>query len=221
MRAGGLSSREIALIARLPNPVILVGITNATFTANTTMFTYPHTIDNGHGEQLTFLRRIATPEGETLEVENRVAPGVGPPMHVHYFQEEALTVTQGRIGYQSKGQPARFADVGETVVFCAGDAHRFWNAGQEELRCRGYVRPPDNIEYFLRALFEAPKRSRTQRPDPFEAAFLSWRYRSEFGLEEVPRFVTRIVFPVQVFVGRLLGKYRKFADAPEPVRRKR
>jgi len=27
------------------------------------------------------------------------------------------------------------------------------------------------------------------------------------------------VFPVQVAVGRLLGRYRKYADAPEPVRR--
>jgi len=185
------------------------------------MFKYPYTIDNGHGERLTFLRRISTPEGETLEVENSVAPGQGPPMHVHYLQEEALTVMHGRIGFQSRGQPPQFAEAGETVVFRAGEAHRFWNAGMEELRCSGYVRPPDNIEYFLRALFDAQKRSGSQRPDPFDAAFLAWRYRSEFGMEELPGFVRKVVFPVQVFIGHLLGKYRKFADAPEPVRRKR
>jgi hypothetical protein len=31
--------------------------------------------------------------------------------------------------------------------------------------------------------------------------------------------VQRLVFPVVVAVGRLLGKYRKYADAPEPVKR--
>jgi hypothetical protein len=36
---------------------------------------------------------------------------------------------------------------------------------------------------------------------------------------EVPAAVQRFVFPVQVAVGRLLGRYEKYADAPEPVRR--
>jgi hypothetical protein len=31
--------------------------------------------------------------------------------------------------------------------------------------------------------------------------------------------VQRIVFPVLVAIGTLLGRYRKYADAPEPVRR--
>jgi quercetin dioxygenase-like cupin family protein len=38
-------------------------------------------------------------------------------MHVHNYQEEALTVQQGRIGYQRPGGPPRFAGPGETVVF--------------------------------------------------------------------------------------------------------
>jgi hypothetical protein len=29
--------------------------------------------------------------------------------------------------------------------------------------------------------------------------------------------VQRFVLPVQVAIGRLLGKYRRFHDAPEPV----
>ena len=180
------------------------------------MFPYPHTIENGLGEHLTFLRRVSTPHGEALEVENRVQPGSGPPMHVHYHQEEALTVVQGRIGYQVLGQEPRYAGPGETVSFAAGEMHRFWNAGDDELRCTGYIRPPDSIEYFLRGLYESQKRTGTERPDPFDAAFLAWRYRGEFGMHDIPRAVQRFVFPVLVFVGRLLGKHRKYADAPEP-----
>lgn len=182
------------------------------------MYTYPHTIENG-AESLTFLRRVSEPDGDRLEVESCVKPGGGPPMHVHHYQEEALTVQQGRIGYQRLGEEPQFAGPGETVVFKPGEVHRFWNAGQDDLRCTGYVKPADNIEYFLTKIYEAQKKSGSMRPDAFDAAFLTTRYRSEFAMTEIPAFVQRYIFPVQVAIGRLLGKYRKFADAPEPIRR--
>jgi hypothetical protein len=140
-------------------------------------------------------------------------------MHAHYYQEEALTVQQGRIGYQRAGEPPRFAGSGETVVFEPGEAHRFWNAGEEDLLGTGYIQPADNIEYFLSAIYESQRESPGSRPDPFETAYLMRRYRSEFGMAEIPAVVQRVVFPVMVAVGRLLGKYKKYADAPEPVRR--
>lgn len=183
------------------------------------MSTYPHTIENGAGERLTFVRRVQDSTGDRLEADNLVKPGSGPPMHVHYLQEEALTVEQGQIGYQRPGEPARFAGPGETVVFEPGEAHKFWNAGEEDLLCTGYIQPADNVEYFLTAMFESQRESGGSRPDPFEAAFLMRRYRSEFGMLEIPALVQRVVFPVLVLVGRLLGKYSKYADAPEPVRR--
>jgi hypothetical protein len=59
----------------------------------------------------------------------------------------------------------------------------------------------------------------SDRPGPFDAAFLARRFRSEFGMAEIPALVQRLAFPVLVTVGRLLGKYARYADAPEPVRR--
>jgi quercetin dioxygenase-like cupin family protein len=182
-------------------------------------YTYPHSIENGAGERLTFIRRVPGPTGDRLEVENVVAPGGGPPMHVHHYQEEALTVEQGRIGYQRAGEPEQFAGPGETVVFKPGEEHRFWNPGEEDLRCSGYVEPADNLEYFLTAIYDSQRTSGGSRPSPFDAAFLATRFRSEFGLSEIPGAVQRVVFPIVVVVGRLLGKYGKYADAPAPVRR--
>ena len=183
------------------------------------MYTYPHTIDNGAGESLTFLRRATDEKGEYLEVENLVQPGSGPPMHVHHYQEEALTILQGRIGYQSLGGEEKFAEAGETVVFMPGVAHRFWNAGSEPMRCTGYVRPPDNIEYFLASIYESTRRNGGHRPDAFDSAYLLKRYRSEFDMPGIPAFVRKVIFPVQLFIGGLAGKSKRFADAPEPVRR--
>ena len=182
-------------------------------------YTYPHSIENGAGERLTFLRRVPGATGDRLEVQNLVKPGAGPPMHIHRYQEEALTVRQGRIGYQRPGQPEQFADPGATVTFKPGEAHRFWNAGTDDLVCGGYVEPADNIEYFLGAIYASTKQRGGTAPDPFDAAFLAWRYRSEFVMVDIPAAVQRFVFPLQVALGRVLGKYRKFAGAPEPVRR--
>jgi hypothetical protein len=47
------------------------------------------------------------------------------------------------------------------------------------------------------------------------------RYRSEFGMADLPAPVQRFVFPVVVAVGRLFGLHRRFADAPAPVTRAR
>jgi uncharacterized cupin superfamily protein len=181
-------------------------------------YAYPHTIENGAGERLTFLRRVPGRRGDRVEGENAVAPGAGPPMHVHHRQEEALTVQQGRLGYQRLGEPERFAGPGETVTFAAGEAHRFWNAGEDELRCTAHVEPADNVEYFLTEIFASQRRRGGTRPDPFDAAFLVRRYGSEFAMLEVPAAVQRLVFPVLVRLGTLLGRYARYADAPEPVR---
>ena len=182
-------------------------------------YAYPHTIDNGAGERITFVRRVAGAGGDRVEGENVVRPGAGPPMHVHHLQAEVFTVREGRIGYQRPGGPEQFAGPGETVAFAPGEAHRFWNAGEGDLRCTGYVEPADNVEYLLTELFASARRRGGGRPDLFDAAFLVRRYRSEYALMMIPAAVQRVVFPVLVAVGTLLGKYRKYRDAPEPVRR--
>ncbi len=182
-------------------------------------YSYPHTIDNGGGERITFVRREPGRRGERVIGENVASPGAGPPMHVHHLQTESFTVKSGRMGYQRHGGPEQFAGPGETVTFEPGDAHRFWNPGPDELVCTGYIEPADNIEFFLGALFASAKPSGGARPDPFDAAFLLWRYRSEFALVAIPSLVVRVVFPLQVALGRVLGKYRKYANAPPPVRR--
>jgi hypothetical protein len=119
------------------------------------MTDYPRTIDNGAGERLTFLGTRSDERGEYGEARNEVSPGSGPPMHVHYLQEESLTVERGTMGWQ--------------------------------------------------------------RPRFFDAAYLLSRYRSEFGMADIPAPVQRFVFPAVVAVGRLFGLHRRFADAPEPV----
>ena len=140
-------------------------------------------------------------------------------MHAHLLQEEALTVERGTIGYQVLGEEERRAGAGETVTFAPGVAHKFWNPGDDELVAGGFVRPPDNLEYFLTEIFASMKRNGGKRPGAFDVAYLLRRYRTEFEMSEVPRPVQKLLFPVVVAAGRLFGWDKRFAGAPEPVSR--
>jgi hypothetical protein len=105
---------------------------------------------------------------------------------------------------------------GETVLFKAGAAHKFWNAGDDLLHCSGYISPADNTVYFLSQLFKSTNEN-SGRPAIYDAAFLLTRYKSEFGILEIPQFVQKILFPLILFFGNIIGKNKKFKDAPPPV----
>ena len=154
-----------------------------------------------------------------LLVENYVTPGQGPLMHTHWLQDECLTVVKGKIGYQVKGQPAQYASEGESVLFERGTPHRFWNAGEDVLHCKGWIKPANTIVFYLSAVFAAQKKSGTEQPEQFDGAYLIKRYASEYDLPEIPSFVKKVVIPATYYVGKLLGKYKHFKNAPEPVKK--
>lgn len=197
---------------------ILAGAGSSTMqTGSTTK--YPHTITSGTGEELTFLRVVRDGNESRVDVENRIQPAAGPPMHVHYLQEESLTVSSGTMGYQVLGEAVRFAGPSESVKFAAGIAHRFWNAGETELRCVGYTKPANNFEYILTAVFDSMKKNGSGRPGLFDTAFLLTKYRSELGMIEIPRLVQTLLFPILLAIGNTLGRFSKFSNAPEAVRK--
>lgn len=151
------------------------------------MSRYPHIIENGAGERLTFARLVQEPGGDRLEGETVVSPGAGPPMHAHFPQDEGFTVVEGRIGVQRGDGPHEFAGEGETLVFRAGEPHQFWNAGVGDLRCTAWFKPAGNVEYFLAAVFEVQRRAAGRRPNLFDIAFLMRRYRTEYAMLEFRR----------------------------------
>jgi len=178
--------------------------------------TLPHTIENITGEKLTFLR-IAIKDGvEYLETEAEVQPNAGPPMHVHYKQDESMTVLSGKIGYQELKGEKKYAGPGETVLFKSGVPHKFWNAGNEPLRLSGYMSPANNIVYFLSQIYLSMNEN-SGRPGMYDAAYLLARYNTEFRMLEIPMFVQKLIFPVILFLGSIGGKKKKFIDAPDSL----
>jgi quercetin dioxygenase-like cupin family protein len=178
--------------------------------------TLPHTIENIIGEKLTFLRIVIKDGVEYLETESEVQPDAGPPMHVHYMQDESLTVLSGKIGYQQLKGEKKYAGPGETVLFKTGVPHKFWNAGNDLLRLSGYASPANNVVYFLSHIYRSMNEN-GGRPGMYDVAYLLRRYKTEFRMLEIPTFVQKLIFPVVLFLGSISGKKKKFVDAPDPL----
>lgn len=181
-------------------------------------FTLPHTIENGHGEKIIFKEIIKEPNGDKVIIEGYCKPKSGPTMHVHFKQDESLTVVKGKMGCQILGEEPVYYTAGQTAIFLRNVPHRFWNDGEDDLVISSWVKPANSIIFFLSTLYAAQKKSGTERPEAFDAAYLMTRYKNEYGLPEMPSFVKNVVMPITYFVGQILGKYKNFDGAPEPLK---
>ncbi|MGZ3946401.1 MAG: hypothetical protein ACXVJB_15750 [Mucilaginibacter sp.] len=57
---------------------------------------FPKTIENCIGEKIVFKELVQEPDGDKLILHGWVQPKSGPPMHVHYKQDEGVTVKKDR-----------------------------------------------------------------------------------------------------------------------------
>ena len=178
------------------------------------MFTYPHTIENKHGEKLSFLRIVHEPGADKLETEGWAKPGAGPLTHVHWKQDESLTVISGKMATQIPGQEPVYYGPGETATFLRGTWHRFWNSGNDELHIKGWITPPNNIVYFLTELYKAIDNGKNNRPELTATSFIMRKYRSEFAAQGIPAFVRKVIMPLNYFFGKIRGAHKKFKDSP-------
>lgn len=122
------------------------------------------------------------------------------------------------MGYQIEGEEVKLLEVGESIVFMRGQMHRFWNAGDEVLECKGWVKPANSFDYFITGIYNSMNKAGKAEGDPFDSAYLMTRYKTEYYLKDIPLFVKKVMFPIIVAIGRLLGKYKHFKNAPEPIK---
>ncbi len=176
-------------------------------------YTFPHIIDNNHGEKIIF----QSLEGDKVTLEGYCQPGCGPTMHTHFKQDEELTVLEGNMAYQVLGEEPQILKVGQSILFKRGSPHKFWAEGNEILHIKGNIQPANTILFYLSAIYAAQKKSATSRPETFDGAYLITKYAKEYDVPEIPGFVKKVIFPVTVLIGNILGKYKHFKGAPEPI----
>jgi mannose-6-phosphate isomerase-like protein (cupin superfamily) len=181
-------------------------------------YSLPLTIKNRLGEELIFHRMEIEEGEEKLIIENYVLPNTPPIKHIYYMQDEFLIVLHGKMGYQVEGEDVKYATIGETILFKKGKPHKFWNAGTDELNCFGWIKPANNIIFYLSALYGSMNETGSNKPSQFDTAYLLYRYRKEFDDLELPKIVKSLVLPAKYGIGKITGKYRKFKDAPTPLK---
>jgi quercetin dioxygenase-like cupin family protein len=160
------------------------------------------------GEILRMRRERGT-EGQTvLILDGSLPPGAsGPPLHVHFHQREEGEVKAGSLGARLGKETIR-VPAGGTAVFPAGVAHTWWNAGDDLLELSGRAVPAGDLDRYLQAIFAVLNASSSGRPSIFYIAHVAWRHRRTQSITTPPKTIQRIVFPVVLLIGRILGKYR-------------
>jgi hypothetical protein len=143
-----------------------------------------------------------------LSLEGSLPPRAdGPPLHVHFKEREEGVVKAGTLGVRVGNQKS-VVQTGGSIVLSAGVLHKWWNAGDDVLQFNGHAIPAVDLDRFLQAIFAVLNANPSSKPSIFYLAHVAWRHRHTQALAVPPRPIQRIVFPLIVFVGRVLGKYR-------------
>jgi hypothetical protein len=166
-------------------------------------------LENRRNGEILRMRRVRDVDGQIiLALDGTLPPRAeGPPLHIHLQQREEGTVKAGTLGAQV-GTEKIIVPTGGTAVLPAGVVHKWWNAGDDFLEFSGRATPAGDLDRYLQAIFAILNASPSGRPSIFYIANVAWRHRHTQALAMPPRAIQRIVFPLILFVGRILGKYR-------------
>ena len=166
-------------------------------------------IENRHTGETLRMRREHDASGQIiLTIEGSLPPGThGPPPHIHFQEREEGRVQAGTLGARI-GNQALVVQTGGNAAFPAGVVHSWWNAGETLLEFNGRVVPAVDLDQFLQALFAVLNAGPPNRPSIFYLAHVLWRHRHTQAVVMPPLAIQRILFPVVLLLGRLLGKYK-------------
>src|SRR5262245_9898758 len=155
------------------------------------------------------LRRIRTANGtEELHMTGSLlAHREGPPLHLHFEEDEHAEVVSGTASVLVDGRRL-VLKAGELVCFPKGSVHTWWNDGDEELVIRGTATAVIDLDRYLQAVFEVLDAGPPNRPPIFYMAHVMYRHRRTQLTPFIPRAVQRVLLPIVVLLGTVLGKYR-------------
>ena len=108
----------------------------------------------GPGDRMTFLITGAETGGAFFMAEVSVAPGGGPPPHIHSREDESFYVQQGTLAVQV-GDKALNVSAGDFVHMPRGTAHSFKNLGNETTKLLMVATPAGIDSYFAEVFLPA------------------------------------------------------------------
>ena len=167
------------------------------------------------GETLTFLSTHASSKGELFKAELLLEPGkYVSRSHIHPELEERFVVLEGKFGWK-RGSETGVAVAGETIIVPIGVPHYQWNAGDTPVRIYYEMRPAlESIEVFFETQFGLSNEGKLTSTSDFpllQGAVLLEQVCDFIRPSSPPVWLQKLVFPVLVPIGKLLGLRARYA----------
>jgi quercetin dioxygenase-like cupin family protein len=160
------------------------------------------------GEVLIFHRTSQDTNGEYVLVETIVRPdGFVAAAHVHPYQTERFEVLEGSLGLRVDEQEL-VAGPGDVAVVPPRTPHRFWNAGEREVRFLAEVRPALQFESLIETMFTLAAEGKTNRkgmPNPLRLAVIAKAHFDTVRLPFPPAALQRAALALAAPLGQALG----------------
>lgn len=165
-------------------------------------------LENRHTGERLELRRIRIDGEPCLEIRGSLPPhSEGPPLHIHFEENEEGTVHRGTLTAVVDGKRIQ-AGPGESIVLPRGSAHRWWNEGDEPLEFVGYAQPVVDLDRYLQAVFEVVNAGPPDRPPLTYMAHAVHRHRRTQAVLIMPRVIQAVVFGLARLLGSATGRFR-------------
>jgi quercetin dioxygenase-like cupin family protein len=164
------------------------------------------------GEKALFVETADETDGARIVADFAVEQGGFVPggEHVHDHCAEHVELQAGRVAFLIDGA-MRTVIAGEQVTIAPGTWHRWWNAGDGEVRARVRIEPAMRFQQAILVLWGLCADGHTDaegRPSPLLGALLATRYRDELRFRQPPDAVQRLVFPRLAALARRRGLER-------------
>jgi quercetin dioxygenase-like cupin family protein len=160
------------------------------------------------GERLVFHETAAENGGSRVVFETIVRPGgFVAAAHVHPFQTEHFEALAGTLGLR-QGKRRLELVAGDSVTVEPGTPHKFWNAGDDELRFRCTVTPALEFERLIATMYRLAADGRTNKkgmPNPLRLAVIANHHFDDVRLPAIPHALQKLGLALGAPVGRLLG----------------
>jgi mannose-6-phosphate isomerase-like protein (cupin superfamily) len=161
------------------------------------------------GEKAMIVESAEESGGERIVADFAVEPGGFVPggEHVHDRCAEHFEVLSGQIAFVLDEAESTL-ESGQEVTVAPGTWHRWWNAGEDEVRIRVSVEPAMRFEEAILVFWGlcADRHTNAEgRPSPLLGALVATRYRPEMRYRQPPDVVQRLLFPALAALARRRG----------------
>jgi len=168
------------------------------------------------GERLIFHETSAETGGERVVFETIVRPGGSvAAAHFHPYQTERFEVLEGTLGMR-RGKETLELRARDEVVVAPGTAHKFWNAGDGDLRFVCTVTPALQFERLIATMYSLAADGKTNTkgmPNAIRLAAIARYHFDDVRLPFPPVWMQRAGLALGAPAAKLLG----FTPTYDPI----